>query len=223
MIKFEHTLVFGWDAAFRGMRNSYNSWDRSDTLLDKNHQIIGPIGDKDLELAQKLADLGPVHGKFLRMIDVTVDITAPLYWWKEFDTYKVGTVSNSCSTMHTIHKKEFELDDFSHEHLDDDINQSDFIDEIGTVTTPVECLKITIFMLNYYRELYLKTKDKKYWWQIIQLLPDSYNQKRTIQMNYAVLQNIFEYRKDHKLDEWVTFCAWIVKLPYSRLITGGKK
>ena len=208
MIKFEHTLVFGWDAAFRGMRNSYNSWDRSDTLLDKNHQIIGPIGDKDLELAQKLADLGPVHGKFLRMIDVTVDITAPLYWWKEFDTYKVGTVSNSCSTMHTIHKKEFELDDFSHEHL---------------LPSSLEILEGVIERLNAWRSVHVQNHSKESWWQMIQLLPDSYNQKRTIQMNYAVLKNMFEYRRDHKLDEWVTFCAWIVKLPYSRLITGGKK
>ena len=167
-----------------------------------------------------LAKAGTDHGKFLRMINVTMDITAPLYWWKEYDTYKVGTVANSCSTMHKIHDKEFTLDDFSCEHLIKDYKQDCLIDE-GEYDGPRNSLDILdgiINMLNKARDLYLETKDKKYWWQMIQLLPSSYNQKRTVQLNYAVLKTIYFARKDHKLDEWHTFCDWILSLPYFKEI-----
>ena len=206
MILFEYTKVSGWEAALRGMRNPMNSWDRSDTDFDGEAMVQG-MGINDHTLAKKLADAGQVHGKYLRMINVTVDITAPMYWWQEYDTYKVGTVRNSCSKMHTIHKKEFTLDDFSIEHLEDD-------DPIGFRDYVIE-------PLNMARKNYLKTGDKRYWWFMIQTLPASYNQRSTVQMNYAVLKNIYPYRKDHKLEEWQDFCAWIERLPYAELITGG--
>lgn len=211
-IKIENTDVYGFEAAIRGMRNPMNSWDRSDT----HYYAIGTpvIGENDLTLMRKLAKAGSVHGKYLRMINVTCDITAPLYWWKEFDTYKVGTVANSCSTMHKIHEKEFELDDFSHEHLISDYGEIG--DDIFYPT--LLHLESIVLNLNAYREKYLKTNDKKYWWQMIQLLPSSYNQKRTVQMNYEVLRGMYEYRKNHKLDEWVEFCKWIETLPYFKEI-----
>ena len=235
MIKFENTEILGWEAAIRGMRNPMNSWKKSDSSYGcyfndkayycKSCSIVGPtrdecndlceyiLGPNDYELASKLAKAGTDHRKFMRMITVYVDITAPLYWWKEFDTYKVGTVANSCSTMHKIHDKEFTREDFSHEHLFDFMT--------GDVELlPIEILDYTINCLNLCRERYLETKDKKYWWQMIQLLPSSYNQKRTVMLNYEVLANIYESRKDHKLDEWHTFCHWIDELPYSELITG---
>ena len=179
-----------------------NSWSKSDSYLISNTNP--QIGKDDLELMTRLSRNGAVHSKYLRMINVTVDITAPLYWWKEFDTYKVGTVANSCSTMHKIHAKEFELDDFSHDQLND---------------IAIDFLKDTIRILNAARENYLDTNFKHWWWQMIQLLPSSYNQRRTIQMNYAVLQNIYPNRKNHKLDEWKMFCDWIKLLPQSQLIT----
>ena len=207
MILFEYTKVSGWEAALRGMRNPMNSWDRSDTDFDGEAMVQG-MGINDHTLAQKLADAGQVHGKYLRMINVTVDITAPMYWWQEFDTYKVGTVRNSCSKMHKIHIKVFTPDDFSTDHM------TDFSKKI---------LESVIDALNVYRDIYLKDITiKQYWWQLIQLLPASYNQRSTVQMNYAVLKNIYEYRRDHKLDEWKEFCRWIESLPYSELITGGK-
>lgn len=190
---------------------------------DKDHFIFGK---NDLKLAKTLRDGGPVHAKYRRMIAVYVDITAPLYWWKEFDTYKIGTVANSCSTMHKIHAKEFELNDFSHEHLADSHESLDndmtiaFCDDCGTVNYPIGILFDIIEILNKCREKYLETKDKKYWWQMIQLLPTSYNQKRTVMLNYEVLAGIYPMRKDHKLDEWHTFCDWIKTLPYSELIIG---
>ena len=202
MIKLEHTEVSGWKAAIRGMRNPMNSWSKSDSYLISTTEP--EIGENDLELMTRLSINGPVHSKYLRMINVTVDITAPLYWWKEFDTYKVGTVTNSCSTMHKIHSKEFELDDFSHDQLND---------------IAIDFLKDTIRILNSARENYLDTKFKHWWWQMIQLLPSSYNQRRTVQLNYAVLQNIYPNRKNHKLDEWHVFCDWIKMLPHSELIT----
>lgn len=223
MIKFEKVVVSGWDAAIRGMRNPKNSWDKSDsywthiensaTLNNAKFEFF--VGENDLKLMKTLAEAGPDHGKFLRMINVTLDITAPLYWWKEFDTYKVGTVADSCSTMHKIHAKEFELDDFSHEHL---------FDEYERHTTD-DCdyllaLKIVIDQMNDARNKYLETKDKRYWWQMIQLLPSSYNQKRTVQLNYQVLRAMYHARRFHKLDEWRFFCEWIKTLPYSELITG---
>ena len=210
MIKIENVDVYGWEAAFRGMRNPLNSWDKSDSDFEKDM-----LGDADLELAKKLVKAGTDHSKFMRMITVTFDIIAPMYWWKEFDTYKVGTVRNSCSTMHTIHKKEFTLDDFSHEHLTDCYDSNgQLCCEFGWT---LECL---INDLNAVRELYLETKDKKYWWQMIQVLPSSYNQRSTVQLNYAVLRNIYHSRKAHKLDEWKIFCKWIEEeLPYSELIT----
>ena len=226
MIKLENCEVLGWEHAIRGMRNPMNSWEKSDSLVCSecggctrgdscerycNGTFIGP---NDHELMMKLANAGPVHGKFRRMITVYVDITAPLYWWKEFDTYKVGTVANSCSTMHKIHAKEFTVEDFSCEHL----VKSEPIP--GRTYSPFEMLRATVHNLNVYREMFLETKDKKYWWQMIQLLPSSYNQKRTVMLNYEVLANIYQYRKDHKLDEWREFCKWIESLPYSEIITG---
>ena len=203
MIKIENTEVFGWEAAIRGMRNPKNSWRLSDTVygLGEDRYTDMIIGENDLKLMRTLAHAGSDHGKFLRMINVTVDLTAPLYWWKEFDTYKVGTVANSCSTMHKIHAKRFEIDDFSVDHLNCDIP---------------DCFYDTLDYLNESREKFLETKNKRYWWQMIQLLPSSYNQKRTVQLNYAVLLNMYHARKNHKLDEWHDLCAWIEELPYFR-------
>ena len=210
MIKIEHTDVYGWEAAIRGMRNPLNSWDRSDSVFLPVYvppaEHVPEIGDNDLALMMKLAKAGRTHAKYRRMITVTVDVTAPLYWWKEYDTYKVGTVANSCSTMHKIHDKDFSFDDFSCECL----------------ANPSKCaLHEVIDMMNYYRRLYVATKDKEYWMQMIQLLPTSYNQKRTLQLNYEVLAGIYRDRKNHKLAEWHTFCDWITYLPYSQIITGG--
>lgn len=225
MIKFENTEVMGWEAAIRGMRNPMNSWEKSDSKMyvmtmnaegcpEKHDFWIGP---NDANLMVRLRKAGTDHRKFMRMIAVYVDITAPLYWWKEFDTYKVGTVANSCSTMHKIAEKKFERDDFSHEHLS-------CIDIGGGVGSPYRHLQQTIVMLNECLDLYLKTKDKEYWWQMIQLLPSSYNQKRTVMLNYEVLANIYKSRKNHKLDEWsVGFMDWIKSLPYSELITEEKE
>lgn len=216
MLKLKNTEVVGWEHAIRGMRNPKNSWNRSDskftehTLEEWPHDTVktlDDIGPNDHKLMMILADGGPVHAKYRRMITVYVDITAPFYWWKEFDTYKVGTVANSCSTMHKIADKEFTLDDFSTEHLEE---QS---------LSGIEAL---IQYLNVCRNCYLETKDKKYWWQMIQLLPTSYNQKRTVMLNYEVLVGIYKWRRNHKLDEWHTFCDWIEELPYSELIIGQK-
>lgn len=245
MLKIENVETYGWAAAIRGMRNPKNSWDRMDSHPcleadwsgdcamvmnddepakdcdpDKYHFCVG---ENDFKLMQTLAAAGQDHGKFLRMITVTLDITAPLYWWKEFDTYKVGTVANSCSTMHKIAAKEFTVDDFSHEHLDG-VSRDMFVqndkEQPYFFCSFEDMLYIQVEALNKARELYLETKDKKYWWQMIQLLPSSYNQRRTVQLNYAVLKNIYHARKDHKLDEWHTLCDWIESLPYSELITG---
>ena len=197
MIKIENAVTTGWKAAIRGMRNPMNSWLKIDSFDDK-------IGENDRELMKKLARSGSDHAKYRRMIVVTMDIVAPLYWWKEFDTYKVGTVSNSCSTMHKIQDKNFTLDDFSIENLS--IPGRDLMSRI--------CNE-----LNRNRELFLETKEKVYWWQMIQLLPSSYNQRRTILLNYEVLANIYNSRRNHKLDEWVEFCKWIESLPHSFLIS----
>lgn len=207
MIKFENTDVYGWESAIRGMRNPMNSWKKSDSIFDYNGLLY--IGENDLQLMEQLVKAGTDHSKFMRMITVTVDITAPLYWWKEFDTYKVGTVRNSCSTMHKIHEKKFTLDDFSHEHL------------IDSQESWLGMLEVTLVeALNYARKLYLETKDKTYWWQLIQLLPSSYNQRATVQLNYAVIRNMYHSRKNHKLDEWSQgFTEWVKSLPYSELIT----
>lgn len=221
MIKFENTETLGWDNAIRGMRNPLNSWEKSDSYWEctdyspeeERDFYEYKIGPNDYNLMKHLCNAGTDHRKFMRMITVYVDITAPLYWWKEFDTYKVGTVANSCSTMHKIQAKEFTLEDFSYEHLE-------------WTDAPEECyeagdiLSLTIKMLNVNRHRYLETKNKKYWWQMIQLLPSSYNQKRTVMLNYEVLANIYKSRKNHKLDEWHDFCRWIERLPYSELITG---
>lgn len=245
MLKIENTEVLGWDAAIRGMRNPLNSWEKSDSqfVRDPDYGCFGVcpcaelvdcdcchVGPNDLKLMNTLRNAGTDHRKFMRMITVYLDITAPLYWWKEFDTYKVGTVANSCSTMHKIAAKEFTLDDFSHEHLVDDL---DVRIEIGGTdhrdTGPMEVLCMTIDVLNHYREKYLaamKTEEytglpaKDIWWQMIQLLPSSYNQKRTVMLNYEVLANIYKSRRHHKLDEWHTLCDRIESLPYSALITG---
>lgn len=245
MLKIENTEVLGWDAAIRGMRNPLNSWEKSDSqfVRDPDYGCFGVcpcaelvdcdcchVGPNDLKLMNTLRNAGTDHRKFMRMITVYLDITAPLYWWKEFDTYKVGTVANSCSTMHKIAAKEFTLDDFSHEHLVDDL---DVRIEIGGTdhrdTGPMEVLCMTIDVLNHYREKYLaamKTEEytglpaKDIWWQMIQLLPSSYNQKRTVMLNYEVLANIYKSRRHHKLDEWHTLCDQIESLPYSALITG---
>ena len=205
MLKIEKTEVFGWESAIRGMRNPMNSWDKSDSGVKEIYGIGYKfiIGENDLKLMKNLSKAGNDHGKFLRMINVTVDITAPLYWWKEFDTYKVGTVANSCSTMHKIQVKEFTLDDFSREHLSD---------------WSMVILQNTIRALNDSREKYLETKDKDYWWQMIQLLPSSYNQKRTVQLNYQVLKSMYFSRRNHKLDEWHTLCDWVLTLPCFRVV-----
>lgn len=239
MIKIEKTDIHGWEAAIRGARNSFNSWDKSDSaacyfcrdngtnpgfcddgLYDKTIVLSNPdgscfeIGPNDQKLMKKLAKAGPSHAKYRRFITVTMDVTGPLYWWKEMDTYKVSTVANSCSTMHKIHAKEFTLEDFSCEHL--------ILDEpIPTrVYSAKDMMEATVANLNLFRRLYLDTKDKKYWWQMIQLLPSSYNQKRTLLVNYEVLANLYHQRKGHKLDEWQTFCEWIKGLPMSEIITG---
>lgn len=230
MIKFEHTEVVGWEHAIRGMRNPMNSWEKSDSFW--NYHPCGEcngnascvddfhIGPNDLDLMMQLRNAGTDHRKFMRMITVYVDITAPLYWWKEFDTYKVGTVVNSCSTMHKIHAKEFTLEDFSCEHLIDDDTTIHNDTEHVACSSGFVIKKIMVDTLNHYRDMFLETKDKKYWWQMIQLLPSSYNQKRTVMMNYEVLANIYKSRKNHKLDEWRDLCAWIESLPYSGLIMG---
>lgn len=213
MIVIENLDVHGVARAIYSARNAMNSWDKSDSDLEKDI-----LGDADLELAKKLVKAGADHSKFMRMITVTFDITAPMYWLKEAATYKVGTVRNSCSTMHTVHKKEFTLDDFSCEHL---ITTETQTENEKIVELPyIHALKINISFLNAAREKYLETKDKKYWWQMIQLLPSSYNQRSTVQLNYAVLRNIYHSRKNHKLDEWRSFCEWVKdELPYSILIT----
>lgn len=206
MITISNVEVMGREAAIRGMRNPMNSWDKSDSRWDYScGDDYYAVGEKDLALMQKLADAGPVHGKFMRMITVYMDITAPLYWWKEWDTYKVGTVANSCSTMHKIHAKEFTLDDFSHEHL---------------TPSGLETLQKVVDDLNFARIAFLESKDKSYWWDMIQLLPSSYNQKRTVMLNYEVLRNMYNSRKNHKLDEWVEFCKYIEILPQAELICG---
>lgn len=223
MIKFENTEVMGWEAAIKGMRNPMNSWDKSDSRWEPQFDTeTGPchgffvIGPNNLNLMARLRNAGTDHRKFMRMITVYVDITAPLYWWKEFDTYKVGTVANSCSTMHKIAEKEFTMDDFSCEHLFD-----------GRTTMKINTqiiLKDTIEALNFLRKMYLASKDKDFWWNMIQILPSSYNQRRTVMLNYEVLANIYKSRKNHKLDEWsVGFMEWIESLPYSELITGEEK
>nr|DAE28099.1 MAG TPA: hypothetical protein [Siphoviridae sp. ctkfT29] len=248
MIKIENTEVLGWEHAIRGMRNPMNSWARSDShecdcseyaavrvLGDTAYKVFCQmykadhkpaklcggeakrdfcIGKNDHALMMRLAKAGAEHAKYRRMIVVYADVTAPLYWWKEYDTYKVGTVANSCSTMHKIAAKEFTLEDFSHEHLISD-------ESIPTrVYSAKQMMEATIENLNIFRNLYLQTKDKKYWWQIIQMLPSSYNQRRTVMLNYEVLANIYRQRLNHKLDEWRDFCTWAEQLPYSELITG---
>lgn len=238
MLKIENAEIMGWEHAIRGMRNPKNSWVKSDSGVCATH---GPahcadcvytdchaddveigtkyiLGPNDLNLMTTLRNAGTDHRKFMRMITVYLDITAPLYWWKEFDTYKVGTVVNSCSTMHKIADKEFTLEDFSCEHLSE---------------PAISILKNTVEALNQARDLYLgyngfkhqwgDWEKKHYWWQMIQLLPSSYNQRRTVMLNYEVLANIYKSRRNHKLDEWHTFCDWIESLPYSKLITGEKK
>ena len=226
MIKIENVEVFGWEHAIRGMRNPKNSHQKSDSYAcyatggchcEEENYINGvchgvTLGENDHDLMMRLRNAGTDHRKFMRMITVYLDITAPLYWWKEFDTYKVGTVANSCSTMHKIHAKEFTMDDFSIEHLSE--HSKAYFKEL-------------IDLLNFYRadfnnpEVDGDPKNKKfYWWQMIQLLPTSYNQRRTVQLNYEVLANIYKSRKDHKLDCWRDFCSWIETLPYSELITG---
>ena len=247
MLKIENAEVIGWEHAIRGMRNPMNSWKKSDgecsscdayelfsddscmTALGEN--IV--IGSNDRELMVKLSKAGTDHRKFMRMITVYLDITAPLYWWKEFDTYKVGTVANSCSTMHKIAEKEFDVNDFSHEHIEElDGDEYDM---------SYDWLLRTVDILNYYRKKYntaseklkrditnaerkhVLAQQKLFWWQMIQLLPSSYNQKRTVMLNYEVLANIYKSRRNHKLDEWHTLCDWIETLPYSELITGKEE
>ena len=220
MIQISNTETYGWEAAIRGMRNPMNSWDKSDSyfgpeyLEDEDTYVKPFVGANDYDLMTRLRNAGTDHRKYMRMITVYCDITAPLYWWKEFDTYKVGTVANSCSTMHKIQAKEFTIDDFSHEHLIDTC-----------------LLEAVINELNIYRDIYnnydkqtdeykAEYSKKDIWWQMIQLLPSSYNQKRTVMMNYEVLANMYKSRKQHKLDEWRELCVWIERLPYSKLITG---
>lgn len=253
MIKIENVVTPSseqWKEIIIGTRSPMNSWGRSDSFCDPimdncndcpdlgkcayifeqgGKPYRSEIGPKDQDLMMRLAKGGPVHAKYRRMIVVYVTITAPLYWWKEFDTYKVGTVANSCSTMHKIAEKEFTLEDFSCEHLmnHNDVHLPDdsccnWNWEGCGVIAPIDILEETINMLNKAREIFLETKDKKYWWQMIQLLPSSYNQKRTVMLNYEVLANIYKSRKGHRLDEWKTMLDWIKELPYAELITEGK-
>ena len=228
MIKFENYEVAGWEHAIRGMRNPKNSWEKSDsiftqhTLEDWPHSTVKTfdvLGTNDLDLMKRLRNAGTDHRKFMRMITVYVDITAPLYWWKEFDTYKVGTVANSCSTMHKIHDKEFYEEDFSFERLESGYEEYKGDDAMHTAYCSMQN---TIHALNRLRYMYNITKNKKYWDAMIQLLPTSYNQKRTVMLNYEVLANIYKNRKGHRLDEWKTMLDWIEELPYAELITGGK-
>ena len=260
MIKLENTEVVGLKHAIRGMRNPMNSWEKSDSKYcseydhppiegscqycpydnicnksEKAMQQMYLVESNDYDLMTRLRNAGTDHRKFMRMITVYLDITAPLYWWKEFDTYKVGTVANSCSTMHKIHAKEFTLEDFSCEHLfkEDDVGGMYYSATAEEEFTSMDVLKVIIEALNTYRKTYIAVKadtvsdydhtSKEYWWQMIQLLPSSYNQKRTVMLNYEVLANIYKSRRNHKLDEWHTFCDWVESLPYSELITGEKK
>ena len=262
MIKLENVVLASpeqMEFIIEGMRNPMNSWDKSDSVgmlygetecyercvfkgLDRCNECLKAsmfgaiLGENDHSLMQRLANAGTDHRKFMRMMPVYVRITAPLYWWKEFDTYKVGTVANSCSTMHKIQEKEFTLEDFSTEHLKDCecVSEDEFYEfPCGRRYTPMDSLVDTIKMLNKWRDLYINgvhrggclkiRKDKEIWWQMIQLLPSSYNQTRNVMMNYEVLANIYKSRKDHKLDEWRNFCKWIETLPYSELITGDKR
>lgn len=234
MLKVENVEVLGWEHAIRGMRNPKNSWAKSDSGPEcpyEKEKCCGEcqqnfcIGPNDKQLMMALRNAGTDHRKFMRMITVYLDITSPLYWWKEFDTYKVGTVANSCSTMHKIADKEFTLEDFSHEHLlsmaNNDAGDALFLNDANNIRVDGDdLLGLIINVLNYYRGRYIQTKDKRYWWQLIQLLPSSYNQRRTVMLNYEVLANIYKSRRNHKLDEWHTFCDWIEGLPYSALITG---
>lgn len=240
MIKLEHVVLASpeqMEFTIEGMRNPMNSWEKSDSYA--GHEWMGNgneyfhFGENDATLMHHLANAGTDHRKFMSMMPVYVRITAPLYWWKEFNTYKVGTVANSCSTMHKIAEKEFTLEDFSCEHLISDWigDNNDAIwykdppkngsIECPIIFSPLDALRITIGVLNTNREAYLKTKDKKFWWQMIQLLPSSYNQTRNIMLNYEVLANIYKSRKNHKLDEWREFCKWIESLPHSELVIGG--
>lgn len=222
MIKIEKTEIYGWEAAIRGMRNPLNSWDKSDSLFfddskgdlctisqkrAKSDFSFMELGENDLNLMKRLVQAGTDHRKFMRMIAVYVDVTAPLYWWKEYDTYKVGTVANSCSTMHKILDKEFTLEDFSTDRLSEDA---------------INVMSSVVNALNRYRQAYYERGGNGWWDNLIQLLPSSYNQKRTLMLNYEVLANIYKSRKNHKLDEWRTFCEWIETLPYSEIITGGE-
>lgn len=229
MIQIENTQVLGLEAAIRGMRNPKNSWDKSDSGFGRFNNQDDHVGQADLKLMNQLASGGPVHAKYRRYIDVFVDINAPLYFWKEFKTYRKGKdfvdeenfydydgdhviedyiEMNSCSTMHKIHDRELTIDDFSCDHLGLD---------------SIDMIKKVIELMNYYREQFIETKDKHAWWQLIQLLPSSYNQRRTVKLNYEVLAAMYHWRKGHKLDEWKAFCRWIESLPYSELITGIKK
>ena len=214
MIKIEKTSIYGWEEAIRGMRNPMNSWDRMDSdwefvedpsIINPNDEVKFVLGENDADLMRRLCKGGPVHAKFRRMVTVYVDITAPLYWWKEFDTYKVGTTANSCSTMHKIHAKELTLGDFSHDKLN---------------VYNRQILQVYIDTINADRAVFVETKDKDAWYQMIQMLPSSYNQKRTVELNYEVLVGIYRDRKNHKLDEWHRVCEWIESLPYSWIITG---
>ena len=258
MILIENAQIMGLEPTIRGMRNPMNSWAKSDSGLcdiigDNFGDILSSdfrVGEADYDLMLRLAKVGSVDGKFRRMIAVYVDLTAPLYWWKEFDTYKVGTVANSCSTMHKIHAKEFTLEDFSHEHLIDYEKMScdEAIAPVLQFAPHIYCgglqmLDLTIYALNFYRQKFLEVdseikkchfnelekreelvkRKKEYWWQMIQLLPSSYNQKRTVMLNYEVLANIYQHRRNHKLDEWREVCRWIEGLPYSEIITCNAK
>ena len=235
MLKIEKFVTMSpeqWDIVIEGTRNPMNSWDRMDSYAtyveDPETMETAPyayfVGENDMKLLENLAKGGPVHGKYKRQIPVWVMINAPLYWWKEMDQYKVGTTTNSCSTMHKIHAKEFDIFDFSFEKLIGKIdNNWDIAAGPECRSTPLDILEYTIDSLNAYRAKFLETKDKKYWWQMIQLLPSSYNQKRLWTANYEVLTGIYRDRKNHKLDEWRVFCDWIRELPYSELITGEEE
>lgn len=226
MIRIESVEVFGWEAAIRGMRNPMNSWDKSDSewefvedpsIINPNDEVKWVIGDNDLKLMKQLSKAGNDHSKFLRMINVTFDITAPLYWWKEYDTYKISTVANSCSTMHKIHSKPVEVSDFSFDDITIEFEPEDDPLEFAFIySRHIEDCEML-------RRRYIETKDMRYWRALIQLLPESYEQKRTVQLNYQVLKSMYHARKNHKLIEWHTFCDWCETLPYFNEICGGQQ
>lgn len=222
MIKIEHVETAGWEAALRGMRNPMNSWEKGDSYVWGDYDIPRiEIGPNDKDLAMRLRNAGVEHRKYMRMVPIWCDITAPLYWWKQYDTYKVGTVANSCSTMHKLHAKEFTAEDFSCEDIINDVDDIlVYVGYAGEDFSPKAVFELMLDALNMCRDKFLKTEDPRYWYSMVKMLPDSYNQKRTVMLNYEVLAKMYKERRHHKLAEWQDFCDWMKTLPASELIVG---